>query len=70
VNAPSPAKLQTNYWQPKIPITDVGSHFNPQSYIRNSEAAFRYNSVTEFLYRWFEDGRVADRSKEKGKENR
>jgi hypothetical protein len=36
-------------WQPKIPITDVGSHFNPQSYIRNAEAAFRNNSVTEFL---------------------
>ena len=35
--------------QPKIPITDVGSHFNPQSYIRNAEAAFRNNSVTEFL---------------------
>jgi hypothetical protein len=39
------------------------SHFNPQSYIRNAEAAFRNNSVTEFLHRWFEDGRVADRSK-------
>jgi hypothetical protein len=35
--------------QRKIPITDVGSHFNPQSYIRNAEAAFRNNSVTEFL---------------------
>jgi mannose-6-phosphate isomerase-like protein (cupin superfamily) len=42
--------------QPKIPITDVGSHFNPQSYIRNAEAAFRNNSVKEFLHRWFEDG--------------
>jgi len=30
---------------PKIPITDVGSHFNPQSYIRNAEAEFRNNSV-------------------------
>ena len=61
MNAPSSAKLQTNYttrWQPKIPVTDVGSHFNPQSYIRNAEAAFRNNSVTEFLHRWFEDGRV------------
>ena len=36
------------------------------SYIRNAEAAFRNNSITEFLHRWFEDGRVADRSK-KGK---
>jgi hypothetical protein len=54
----------------QIPITDVGSHFNPQSYIRNAEAAFRNSSVTEFLHRWFEDGRVADRSKKKGKENR
>jgi hypothetical protein len=34
--------------QPKIPITDVGSHFNPQSYIRNPEAAFRNNSVPNF----------------------
>ena len=32
-------------------------------YIRNAEAAFRNKSVTEFLHRWFEDGRVADRSK-------
>ena len=34
-----------------------------ERYIRNAEAAFRNNSVTEFLHRWFEDGRVADRSK-------
>jgi hypothetical protein len=35
--------------QPKIPVTDVGSHFNPQGCIRNAEAAFRNNSVAEFL---------------------
>src|SRR5258705_11812796 len=48
----------------------ISTFYSVVSYIRKASSAFRNNSVTEFLYRWFEDGRVADRSKKKGKENR